>query len=85
MSKQTQAVPKLHHSGAGELTAGKFNLLTADDVRALCGVRHDATELVLTGMGASDALISRADLVTEMKEIKHYYQAGVTPRKGIED
>ena len=55
------------------------------DILALCDARHDATELVLTGRGASEALIGRADLVTEMKEIKHYYQAGVAPRKGIED
>ncbi len=67
------------------ITAVKFGLLTDDDVLALCSARHDATELVLTGRGASNALIGRADLVTEMKEIKHYYQAGVAPRKGIED
>lgn len=67
------------------ITAAKFGLLSDDDILALCGARQDATELVLTGRGASDALIARADLVTEMKEIKHYYQAGVTPRRGIED
>lgn len=67
------------------ITAVKFGLLTDGDILALCGARLDATELVLTGRGASEALIGRADLVTEMKEIKHYYQAGVAPRKGIED
>ncbi len=39
----------------------------------------------MTGRGASDALMGRADLVTEMREIKHYYRAGVAPRRGIED
>ncbi len=67
------------------ITAARFGLLSDDDVLALCDARHEETELVLTGRSASDALIRRADLVTEMKEIKHYYQAGVAPRKGIED
>jgi cob(I)alamin adenosyltransferase len=67
------------------ITAAKFGLLSDDDILALCDARHDDTELVLTGRGASDILIARADLVTEMKEIKHYYQAGVAPRRGIED
>ncbi len=67
------------------ITAVKFGLLTDNDVLTLCSERRDVTELVLTGRGASDALIGRADLVTEMKEIKHYYRAGVTPRRGIED
>jgi cob(I)alamin adenosyltransferase len=38
----------------------------------------------LTGRYCSDELVARADLVTEMREIKHYYQNGVTARKGIE-
>jgi cob(I)alamin adenosyltransferase len=67
------------------ITAVKFGLVSDDDILALCDARRDATELVLTGRGASDALIRRANLVTEMKEIKHYYHAGVAPRKGIED
>jgi cob(I)alamin adenosyltransferase len=41
-------------------------------------------ELVLTGRRATDAIVAQADLVTEMKEIKHYYQQGVPARKGIE-
>lgn len=42
------------------------------------------TEVVLTGRHAPAALIRRADLVTEMKLVKHYMDAGVPGRKGIE-
>ena len=41
-------------------------------------------ELVITGRGASPRIIENADLVTEMKDIKHYYQKGVRARVGIE-
>ena len=41
-------------------------------------------ELVITGRGASPRIIESADLVTEMKDIKHYYQKGVRARVGIE-
>ena len=41
-------------------------------------------ELVLTGRCAPEWLIERADLVTEMKEVKHYYAKGVETRKGYE-
>jgi cob(I)alamin adenosyltransferase len=40
--------------------------------------------VILTGRGAPQQLIDRADLVTEMQELKHYYQQGVTAREGIE-
>jgi len=42
------------------------------------------TELVITGRYAEPRIIERADLVTEMVEIKHYYTAGVKARRGIE-
>ncbi len=46
--------------------------------------RNDRTEVVLTGRGAPQAIIDEADLCTEMRLIKHYYNAGVPARKGIE-
>ncbi|MBT4365514.1 MAG: cob(I)yrinic acid a,c-diamide adenosyltransferase [Desulfobacterales bacterium] len=46
--------------------------------------KPDNLELVITGRGAHAEIIKRADLVTEMKEIKHYYNEGVTARTGIE-
>jgi cob(I)alamin adenosyltransferase len=42
------------------------------------------TEIVITGRGAPDEIIQKADLVTEMREVKHYMQSGVNARKGIE-
>jgi len=41
-------------------------------------------EIILTGRYAPEELIATADLVTEMREIKHYYSRGVEARKGIE-
>ncbi len=41
-------------------------------------------ELVMTGRSANPELIQRADLVTEMREVKHYYHDGVPARRGIE-
>jgi len=59
-------------------------LLTEDELLGLMDLKPDNVELVITGRDASAAMITRADLVTEMKEIKHYYHQGVTARKGIE-
>jgi cob(I)alamin adenosyltransferase len=66
------------------VTAVFFTLITIDDVTALIDARQPAQELVLTGRYAPPPLIEQCDLVTEMKEIRHYYQAGVEARKGIE-
>ena len=41
-------------------------------------------EIIITGRYAHEKLIEIADIVTEMKEIKHYYNKGVIARKGIE-
>ena len=62
-----------------------FGLLGLPDVLALLDEKPPSVELVLTGRRAPEALIRRAGLVTEMKEIKHYFQAGVPARHGIED
>ncbi len=67
------------------ITACAFGLITEEEIIGLMKSKPDGTELVLTGRGATEGLISQADLVTEMREIKHYYQNGVPPRKGIED
>jgi len=54
------------------------------DVRRLVERRDPAVELVLTGRSATDELIALADLVTEMKKIKHPFDRGVTAREGID-
>ena len=67
------------------ITAVHFGLLSDEDILRLIQGKPETIELVLTGRSASEELIRQADLVTEMKEIKHYYRAGAAPRKGIED
>lgn len=62
-----------------------FGLIPEKEVLRLIEAKPEGTELILTGRGASDAIIDAADLVTEMKEIKHYYNEGVEARKGIEN
>ena len=61
-----------------------FDLVTTDRVLALLETRPEAVELVLTGRYCPQEIIDRADLVTEMREVKHYYRDGVRARKGIE-
>lgn len=59
-------------------------LISLEDVFKLIEIKPEHVELVLTGRYADDRLIEKADLVTEMKEIKHYFSSGVKARKGIE-
>jgi cob(I)alamin adenosyltransferase len=60
------------------------NLFSEKELLALIEMKPANTELVITGRGATPKIIKKADLVTEMKEIKHYYKQGVTARVGIE-
>jgi len=55
-----------------------------DDVRQLIERRDPTVEIVLTGRGATPELIELADLVTEMKNIKHPYDHGIDARQGID-
>jgi cob(I)alamin adenosyltransferase len=64
--------------------AVSFGLVTVEDVLALVRRKPADVELVLTGRNADERIIEAADLVTEMREIKHYYRAGVQSRVGIE-
>lgn len=59
-------------------------ILSEKDLLTLIDIKPDNVELVFTGRGATRALIEKADLVTEMREVKHYFQKGVTARIGIE-
>ncbi|MFW5952354.1 MAG: cob(I)yrinic acid a,c-diamide adenosyltransferase [Gemmatimonadota bacterium] len=61
-----------------------FGLITTDQVLTVLDRRPPEVELVLTGRYCPDELLERADLVTEMREVKHYYQQGVLARKGFE-
>ncbi|MGD1995980.1 MAG: cob(I)yrinic acid a,c-diamide adenosyltransferase [Anaerolineae bacterium] len=61
-----------------------FRLLAVEEVLELLDQKPERVEVVLTGRRAPQELIERADLVTQMREVKHYYQKGVAARKGIE-
>ncbi len=61
-----------------------YGLFGVDDVIAVLERRDPRVEVVLTGRYAPQELIDVADLVTEMREVKHYYHEGVGARKGIE-
>jgi len=80
------------------LAAGKHQIVIMEEANVAAAIglfpienlidiiqnKPQGVELVITGRGASAKVIELADLVTEMKEIKHYYQKGVKARKGIE-
>ena len=59
-------------------------LVSMDDIRCLIDNRDEQVEIVMTGRGATEDLIELADLVTEMKLIKHPFDTGTPARKGIE-
>jgi len=61
-----------------------FNLLTEDSIIDLIDLKPPQVDLIFTGRNASKNLLEKADLVTEMKEIKHYYNNGVEARLGFE-
>lgn len=61
-----------------------FSLLSWEEVKDALDERNPKTEVVLTGRGATEDMIAYADLVTEMREVKHYYQEGIQARAGIE-
>ena len=61
-----------------------YKLFSVEDLIGLINEKPEHVEIVITGRKADPRIIERADLVTEMKEIKHYYNKGVKARKGIE-
>jgi len=80
------------------MESGDYDIIVVDEgnVAADCGlfdvqrlldliaIKPSDTELVITGRGAAPAVMEKADLVTEMVEIKHYYRKGVPARTGVE-
>ena len=61
-----------------------YGLLSVDQILELIDRRAEGVELVITGRYAHSRLIDRADLVTEMREVKHYFHQGIKARKGVE-
>ena len=91
------AAEALEHA-VSEVTAGRWDMVVLDELNTACALdlvpvagairlidmKPQGVELVLTGRGAPEEVIEKADLVTEMKEIKHYFRQGVPAREGIE-
>ena len=61
-----------------------YKLFSVGELITVLKQKPESTEIIITGRYAPPELIEFADLVTEMKEIKHYYQQGVEARVGIE-
>jgi len=61
-----------------------YGLIDVDDVIAALEQRPPEVHVVLTGRDAHPRILELADLVTEMKEVKHPHRSGITARKGIE-
>jgi cob(I)alamin adenosyltransferase len=64
--------------------AAKLNLISEQDILDTIAARPQKTSLVLTGNYVPESVIAVADLVTEMREIKHPYQKGIKAKKGID-
>lgn len=65
-------------------TANYFNLISAEDMLEIIKSKPDGVEVIFTGRYAPPEVIEAADLVTEMVEVKHYYNQGAPARDGIE-
>jgi len=64
--------------------AAAYNLIAVQDLLDLMAAKPDGMELILTGRHAPPEIIEKADLVTEMKNLKHYYEKGVPDRISAE-
>jgi cob(I)alamin adenosyltransferase len=64
--------------------AVRLGLFTVDELLSVLDARPPHVELVITGRDADPRLVARADLVTEMRNITHYFDRGVQAREGIE-
>jgi cob(I)alamin adenosyltransferase len=84
---------------AGEIIrGGEYDIVILDEINVACALglvnkeevlkvmdeRPSHVELILTGRDAASEVIEQADLVTEMREIKHYFPKGIQAREGIE-
>jgi len=64
--------------------AMRDGFLKEEEVLSLLEAKPEELELILTGRGATERIIKKADLVSEIKEVKHPYGRGMKSRKGIE-
>lgn len=61
-----------------------YELMTEQDVLDLIALKPDFTTLVLTGRYASEKILEKADMISEVREIKHHYKQGIAAQPGIE-
>jgi cob(I)alamin adenosyltransferase len=64
--------------------AVRDGFLKEEDVLSLLEAKPEKLELVLTGRGVTEKILEKADLVSEVKEVKHPYNRGIKGRKGVE-
>lgn len=64
--------------------AANFGLLAVADVVEVLKLKSEKTEIVLTGRNAPVQFLEKADLITEMREVRHPYRKGISARKGVE-
>jgi cob(I)alamin adenosyltransferase len=85
LTEQLLARPDLQMLVLDEIIVSlRLKQLDPEVVLAALANKREDLHVVLTGRGATDALIERADLVTEMKMVKHPYRAGIRAQAGIE-
>ena len=89
--KGLEIIKKIFSSGKHQIVildeanvAAACGLVSIDDLVAVIEQKPAHVELILTGRGAPPQVIERADLVSEVKSIKHYFNNGVEARVGIE-
>lgn len=89
--KGLETIKKILSSGNHQMVildeanvAAACGLVSVDDLVAVIEQKPADVELILTGRGAAPRVIERADLVSEVKAIKHYFNKGVKARVGIE-
>lgn len=66
------------------LLCSYYRMFTVDEIARIIQSSHPNVEVVITGRSAPRELVLLADLVTDMKKVKHYFDCGVDARKGIE-
>ena len=89
--KGLETILKVLNSGKHQMVildeanmAAVCGLLSIEDLLTVIEQKPDHMELILTGRGAAQQIIEKADLVSEVKAVKHYFNNGVKARVGIE-
>jgi cob(I)alamin adenosyltransferase len=96
--EDTERARRALRAAEAAMLSGRYRIVVLDEVNVAVDLgilpekellefldrRPESVELVLTGRGAPASVLERADLVTEMKNVRHYHERGVKAREGIE-